>query len=131
MGTPGITGTTLGLSPDSEYSGSDQASSCGMSVRTQSSSSSASSGTLAVSESPAPPTSPSKERHIISKLWRKASKSDTRADREDFNRDLLARAEVAASPHYGSHNDTDHRDNFPDFAGDPAHGRQGKVGVAL
>lgn len=112
-------GATPNLSPDSEYSPSD---SCNMSIYTQSSNSSAGSGALSVSEYPASPIS--RERYIISKFRKRAgSKADIRpSSNEGFHRDL-ARAEMAASLHYGSYDPKDYRDDFLDFTSDTDPGR--------
>jgi hypothetical protein len=115
------------LSPDSEYSGSDKASACGISIRTMSSSN------FAVSEPSGSPTSPSREKHPISAIWKKVVRSSSRSRRPHHQKqqDLLVRAEIATSAHPSSLYDLDDEDDFPDFLDDPPVSPVSSIGYAV
>lgn len=117
------------LSPDSEYSGSDKASACGISIRTMSSSN------FAVSEPSGSPTSPSRERekHPISAIWKKVVRSSSRSRRPHHQKqqDLLVRAEMATSAYPPPLHDLDDEDDFPDFLDDPPVSPVSSIGYAV
>jgi len=112
------------LSPDSEYSGSDKASACGISIRTMSSSN------FAISEPTGSPTSPSREKHPISVIWKKVVRSSSRSRRPQKQQDTLVRAEMATSSHPPSLYDLG-EDDFPDFLDDPPVSPVSSIGYAL
>jgi len=116
------------LSPDSEYSGSDKASACSISIRSMSTSN------FSIQEdSTTPPSSPSKEKTAISVLWSRVVRSNSRSrpPPRQKSQDLLAIAELATSSNPRPFDDYDDNyygtDLFPDFAGDPSE----PVAVAL
>jgi len=122
------------LSPDSEYSESELGSTSSVSIH------SLPPANLTIPESPTSPasstfstsTTSSKQKHILAGLWKKVAKSKRKhAHGRDFKQDLILRAQIAASAHPHSFDNSDHNDNFPDFAGDPVIGQELYVGRAL
>jgi len=115
------------LSPDSEYSGSDKASASSISIRTMSSSN------FTVSEHSGSPTSPSREKHPISTIWKKVVRSSSRSrrHRNEKQQDLLVRAEMAASAYPPSFHNLGHEDHSPDFVDDPSTSPTSPTGFAI
>jgi len=120
-------GANSPLSPDSEYSGSDKASGCSISIRSMSTSN------FAVSERSTPPISPSKEKHKISALWSKVVRSNSRSrpPPRHKHQDLLARAEMAASANPRPLNDDGDKNISPDVDDDTYVDEMSSVAIAL
>jgi len=113
------------LSPDSEYSESDMGSTSSISVR------SLSTANLAFPESPtSSPTSPSKDKHGLSALWKKVAKSK-QAHSRDQNHDLLLRTQMAVSPSQRSFNRLECIHDLPDFPVEPGVSQEVFVGHAI
>jgi len=119
-------GANSPLSPDSEYSGSDKTSGYSISIRSMSTSN------FAVTEPFSSPTSPSGEKHPISALWSKVVRSNSRQrSSRRKQQDLLASAAIVESENPRLFNDHDHKNVFPDFAGDPIDEQVSITGYAI